>query len=286
MNEHLQVDRGGVVNIMMRHLLLLTILIASQFSVLYAADPVEEDVVFKAEIDKTKQRYILIFPKDFDETKPRDMLITLHGHGADRTQFPHRKEAEFKAVRAFASEHQMLFVSPDYRARTSWMGPKAEADVVQIISELKKKYKIERVFLCGSSMGGTSTLAFAAMHPDMLSGITAMNGTANLLEYEKFDKAISESYGGKKADIPDVYKARSAEYWPERLTMPIGLTTGGKDDTVPPHSVQRLYGVLKQLNRKVLLIHQPEGGHSSTYEDTAAVLKFMYENAAAYKKKD
>jgi hypothetical protein len=28
----------------------------------------------------------------------------------------------------------MIFVSPDYRAKTSWMGPKAEADMVQYSS--------------------------------------------------------------------------------------------------------------------------------------------------------
>ena len=49
----------------------------------------------------------------------------------------------------------MLLVSPDYRATTSWMGPKAEADLVQIIASLKKRFVVEHVVVSGGSMGGT-----------------------------------------------------------------------------------------------------------------------------------
>ena len=73
----------------------------------------------------------------------------------------------------------MIMVCPDYRAKTSWMGPKAEADVLQIIAELKKQYKIDKVFVCGGSMGGSSALTFTAMHPDLVDGVVSVNGTAN-----------------------------------------------------------------------------------------------------------
>ena len=99
--------------------------------------------------------------------------------------------------------------------------------------------------------------------------------TANHLEYENFQEAIRESFGGGKAEIPLEYKNRSAEYWPERLTMPIALTTGGKDKSVPPDSVVRLAAVLKKLQPNVLLIHRPEGGHSTDYEDGKAALEFV-----------
>jgi len=152
----------------------------------------------------------------------------------------------------------MLFVSPDYRKTTSWMGPKAEADLVQIIDELKARFRIGKVILCGGSMGGSSALTFAAMHPERIDGVASMNGTANHLEYENFQDAIAESFGGTKAKIPQEYKKRSAEYWPERLTMPVGISVGGKDDVVPPGSVIRLAGILKKLQPNVLLIIRPQ----------------------------
>jgi pimeloyl-ACP methyl ester carboxylesterase len=145
--------------------------------------------------------------------------------------------------------------------------------------ELREKHKIGRVFLCGGSMGGTSALAFTAMHPDLIHGVAAMNGTANFLEYEQFQDAISESFGGSKLTVTSEYKKRSAEYWPEMLKMPVSMSTGGQDTIVPPQSCIRLAGVLKQLNRPVLLLHREQTGHETNYEDSMAILEFVYEKA-------
>jgi pimeloyl-ACP methyl ester carboxylesterase len=229
------------------------------------------DVAFVAACDGTEQRYVLIEPA----APAVDALVALHGHGSDRWQFATSDRDECRAARDFARARGMLFVSPDYRAKTSWMGPKAEADLVQIIAGLKADRGVRRVFLCGGSMGGSSALTFAALHPELIDGVAAMNGTANHLEYDKFQDAIAESFGGPKAEIPAEYKKRSAEYWPERLTMPVGLTTGGRDDVVPPDSVPRLAGVLKKIGRPPLLIHREEGGHATTYDDARAILEYV-----------
>ena len=234
-----------------------------------------EDVSFAAACDGTNQRYVLMTPPGFKRDEKCDVMIALHGHGSDRWQYAKNPRDECRVARDVALEHGMLFVSPDYRAKTSWMGPKAEADVLQIIEEIKRRYRIERVILCGGSMGGTSCLSFAAMHPELVDGVASMNGTANLLEYENFQPAIQASYGGTKAEIPEEYKRRSAEYWPERMTMPIGITLGGQDRSVPPDSVRRLARVLKTLGRDVLVVDREETGHSTNYVDGKAVLDFV-----------
>ena len=164
------------------------------------------------------------------------------------------------------------------------MGPKAEADLVQILDELAARFKIGRVVLCGGSMGGSSALTFAALHPDKVAGVVSMNGMANHLEYDQFQDAIQESFGGAKARIPEEYKKRSAEYWPERLTMPVGITAGGRDQLVPAASVVRLAGVLKKLQPDVMLVYREAGGHSTSYEDGKAVLEFVIGKARSPKK--
>ena len=247
------------------------------------AELATKDVTFRAECDGSEQRYVLVLPPEFQDSQPHDVLIALHGHGSDRWQFVRDPRDECRSARDFAAQHQLLFVSPDYRARTSWMGPQAEADVVQIIADLRKQHRVARVFLCGGSMGGTGALTFAALHPDLVAGVASMNGTANLLEYAQFQDAIAASFGGSKKVLPAEYKRRSAEYWPERLTMPIAVTTGGRDTLVPPESVERLAGVLKQLDRKVLLIRRPETGHVTSYADGLAILEFMLQQADAAK---
>ena len=250
-------------------------------SIASAADPVIEDRSFMAKFDNTEQKYVTVTPPDLKLDEKFSVLIALHGHGSDRWQFAKDNRDECRAARDFALQRGMLFVSPDYRARTSWMGPAAEADLVQLIEILKKDYPVRAVYLCGGSMGGTGALTFSALHPELIQGTASMNGTANLLEYQNFQDAITESYGGPKKSIPEEYKKRSAEYWPERLTMPLGLTTGGKDTAVPPQSVQRLAGVLKQLERPVLLIHREDGGHETNYADAMQILEFSVARPAS-----
>ncbi len=265
-------------NLSMRQpIITLALLLVVASSVADDARPV--DVVFKAECDATEQRYVLLLPNGSKPDESHDVLIALHGHGSDRWQFVRDPRDECKAARDVAAKHRMIYVSPDYRAKTSWMGPKAEADLVQIVANLKQRHRDTRIFVTGGSMGGTAALTFAALHPELVSGVAAMNGTANLLEYAQFQEAIATSFGGTKVDIPDEYKKRSAEYWPERLTMPIGITTGGQDALVPPHSVERLAAVLKQLNRPVLLIRRDNTGHQTNYEDGVAILEFMIAQA-------
>ena len=237
------------------------------------------DVTFTADHDNTEQKYMLILPENFISGEPHDLLIALHGHGSDRRQVIENPRDECRGMREIAAEYDMILVSPDYRATTSWMGPAAEADLVQIIVQLKEKYKVKRVFLCGGSMGGTSALAFAAMHPELIDGVAAMNPTANLLEYENFQDAIAESFGGTKTEIPLEYKNRSAEYWPERFTMPVGITASGKDDVVPPQSAMRLAKILKQLHRDILLVYREHAGHDTNIEDTKTILKFVIDRA-------
>ncbi|MFN6053924.1 MAG: alpha/beta hydrolase family protein [Planctomycetia bacterium] len=256
---------------MARSLAFVAVLICT--SSLLANEP--NEVVFKAKADGTEQRYVEILPPGFDATQTHHLMIALHGHGSDRWQFIRDNRGECKGARDVATRQGMIFVSPDYRAKTSWMGPKAEADMVQMIGELRERHKVGKIFLMGGSMGGTAALTFTALHPELIAGVCSLNGTANLLEYEKFLDAIQASFGGTKKQIPEEYKKRSAEFWPEKFTMPVACTTGGKDEVVPPQSVLRLLEQLKKHGRKVLSLHRENGGHSTGYEDTWAALEFI-----------
>ena len=236
------------------------------------------DISFTAQSDGTLQRYVLLLPEPFDDAREHHLLIALHGHGSDRWQYVRDPRGETLAAREVAAQYGLIFASPDYRATTSWMGPAAEADVLQMIAEIKRAYRIGKVFLVGGSMGGTSALTFTALHPELIAGVSAQNPHANLLEYTEFPEgiaAIQASFGGGKREIPLVYKQRSAEYWPESFTMPVAITTGGQDLLVPPQSALRLVNVLRQLGRRVLLIHREATGHETNYDDTAAALEFV-----------
>lgn len=249
---------------------------------MFAATPDEpQDITFTAKTDGSTQRYVELLPPGFNAAEAHDVLLAFHGHGSDRWQFIRDARAECRGSRDVAARFGMIFVSPDYRAKTSWMGPLAEADTVQLIAELRQRHKVGRVFLVGGSMGGTAVLTFAALHPELVAGACSLNGTANHVEYAQFQDAIAASFGGTKAQVPEEYRKRSAELWPEKFTMPTAFTTGGKDTLVPPASVLRLAEKLKQGGRKTLLLHRETGGHATTYEDTTAALEFVLREAGA-----
>ena len=124
-------------------------------------------------------------------------------------------------------------------------------------------------------MGGTAALTFAALHPELIDGVVSLNGTANLVEYEGFQVAITASYGGSKKEVPEEYRKRSAEFSPEKFSMPLAATTGGRDNVVPADSVLRLVSRIAGRNPNVLSIHRPDGGHSTNYADTKQALGFV-----------
>ncbi|MCP4175179.1 MAG: alpha/beta fold hydrolase [Fuerstiella sp.] len=231
--------------------------------------------MFIAVHDGTEQKYVVITPEGLIPGQPVSVIIALHGHGSDRWQFVRQPRGECRATRDVAATYGMLLVSPDYRAKTSWMGPAAEADVVQIIRALKQQFDVSHVIICGGSMGGTAALTFAALHPELIDGVVSLNGTANLVEYEGFQGAITASYGGSKKEVPEEYRKRSAEFSPEKFSMPLAATTGGRDNVVPADSVLRLVSRIAGRNPNVLSIHRPDGGHSTNYADTKQALEFV-----------
>ena len=198
----------------------LICLVVPTLQLAYGAEP--RDVMFVSEADRTEQRYVELLPENFKPDEKHDVVLAFHGHGSDRWQFIRETRDECRGVRDVAAMHRMILLSPDYRAKTSWMGPLAEADVLQILKEVKQQYNISRVFLAGGSMGGTAVLTFTAIHPELVDGVCSLNGTANLVEYEQFQEAIQASFGGAKAEVPMEYRRRSAEFFPEKFTMPLG----------------------------------------------------------------
>ena len=240
-----------------------------------------EDVVFTAAIDGSEQRFVQRLPQCFDASESHHLLLALHGHGSDRWQYATGTGGSIAAARIFAARHDMILVAPDYRAKTSWMGPEAEADVLQILQRIRDQYRIDKVFLVGGSMGGSAVLTFGALHPNLVDGIVSCNGTANHLEYENFQEAIRQSFGGTKQEIPAEYKKRSAEYFPESFTMPLAICAGGKDTSVPPDSVLRLAAIVKKLNPDVLVLLRPDGGHDTPVDHALQALEFVLTRALA-----
>ena len=82
-----------------------------------------QDVVFVSRLDQSEQRYVLMAPKSINREQPQSLLVAFHGHGSDRWQFVKDGRDECRAARDAAMARKMIYVAPDYRAKTSWIGP-------------------------------------------------------------------------------------------------------------------------------------------------------------------
>lgn len=237
------------------------------------------DVTFKARFDGSEQHYLEMLPAGFIASEPHSLMIALHGGGSDRHQYATDPRDECKGARDVAAKYSMVYISPDCRGKGAYMGPAAESDMLQIIRDTRKKYKIDRVFLVGASMGAMNALTFTVLHPELVSGVSAQNAHVNYLEHH--GESVEQSFGGTPREVFAEYKKRSAEYWPEKFTMPVAITIGGKDPLVAPDSARRFIAVLKDIGKKALLIEKPDGSHITNYEDTVAALEFVIQNAEA-----
>ena len=237
-----------------------------------------QELTFTSKLDGAVEKYIQRLPPDFDASRPHDVLIALHGHGADRQQYATDNRDECRGTRDVAANHGLIFIAPDYRGN-SWMGPAAEADMVQLIAELKQKHKVRRIFITGGSMGGTAALIFTARHPQLIAGVASLNAIASLMEYQNdfagITAAIQQAYGGTVQQVPDEYRRRSPLLTPEQFTMPVAIVVSGNDTIVPPETTVRLARAIQQVNRWVLLINRPAAGHATNYADTVAALEFV-----------
>ncbi len=233
-------------------------------------------VNFQSNADGTTQRYVELLPKDYKPGETLNLMVALHGSGGDGWEYFQHPAAACRATRDVAAKRRLILVGPDYRGAPSWMGPKADEDVAQIIRELKSRYKIGKVIVVGGSMGGAAALTFTALHPDLVDGVVSQCGLANLAEPCMHRVTIARSFGGTPAEKPEEYKRRSAEFAADKFTMPVAIWTGGKDNSVPPASAIRFAAVLKAKHPdRVLHIHRANSGHSPDYEDTLAAYEFV-----------
>ncbi len=231
--------------------------------------------------DEHKVFYFEYVPETFDPAKPSTLILALHGHGSDCGQIFNGVHNEYNATNDFAVSHNSVVVSPNYGSGTSWMGPEAEQDMLCIIADQKSKRRYDQVIVSGASMGGSSALTIFVLHPELFDGIVSMNGTANHLEYENFQDAISESFGGRKSEIPLLYKQRSAEYFPELFKdKPTAITIGSLDTVVQPDSVRRLALILQKIGCPVMLIERTDIGHMTPYDEAMKAFEFVFKELA------
>lgn len=118
------------------------------------------------------------------------VLLCAHGTLMDRTMFRPQQDA-------LGDDYRV--VAYDLRARTEhWAGPYDLDDLADDCEALVDGLGLDRVVLCGMSMGGFMGLRFALRNPDRLAGLVLVDSMP-----EPHTQAEREQYGGFIDELPE-----------------------------------------------------------------------------------
>jgi dipeptidyl aminopeptidase/acylaminoacyl peptidase len=250
-----------------------TITIPVKLENLIAAGIVQHE--FKSSFDGSAQTFL---EKDFgDEDSGVNRLVFVYLHGA----LSHQEQGvtagiyngSFEKWGAELARRNAIYVCPEYRGN-SWMGPAAEADVLDILSFLTKRFPGRRLILAGGSMGGTSALIFASRHPKAVDGVISLcPATDPALMFGVFPEHFVESYGGSPDDVPEVFLDRTSRTRVDALSsLPLAIVHGSSDAIIGVENSRILVSQLQEHRARFHYTEIPEGDHDSPLQVTLSEL--------------
>lgn len=195
-------------------------------------------------VDHTLQPYRILIPEAYNG-KPAALLVALHGMGGDENSMFDGYNGALKP----AVEHNgFIAVCPKGRDSASMYRGSAEQDVMDVVAEVERDYKIDasRIYLMGHSMGGYGTWSVAMAHPDVFAALGPISG------------------GGNPAGMAKI--ARIPEY----------VVHGDADPTVAVTQSRAMVEAGKKAGAKIVYVEVPGGNHGSVVApQLAPMLEFF-----------
>lgn len=217
----------------------------------------------------------------------RDLwFIVIHGHGSRGDQLYTRLDIRQSWLPAFRATGGCI-LTPNLRGN-AWMSPAAAHDLRELLGLLRAEQGLRRTVFCSGSMGGTSNLVYAVLHPEDVQAVIARGAATDIASYTKWcrgqDKpilqqiaaAIESAYGGTPDATPAPYALHSTLGHADRLTMPVFLAHGGADATIPVEQARALAARLRQ-SPAFRYREIPGGGHDSPLPETESLAWVMRE---------
>jgi pimeloyl-ACP methyl ester carboxylesterase len=245
-----------------------TLTIQSTLAVRYDNVPLQvEKIVFSSALDNNLDWAVLTPPP----AGHNDWLVFLHGHGSFGDQIYVRKDIRDQWLPHITSK-KLGILGANIRGN-SWMNPQAAYDLAALIHWLKSEKKARNIILVGGSMGGTSALIFAGLHPELLDAVVALCPASDLSTYvpwcdqrrdqipilAQLSDTIKERYQGSPSENPDVYAKHNAVANAHKLKMPVTVCQATGDRTIP---VEQARAFAQKLSGKMTFRYlELTGGH-------------------------
>ncbi len=205
-----------------------------------------ERVDFAGSADHTPD-WALIYPPPGSGST---WVVNLHGHGSGGDQLYVRPDIRRLWLPAFR-DRGLGIITPHMRGST-WMSPETASDLHELLAWVRRTRGARHFVLVGGSMGGSAALAYAVLHPSDIEAVIALCPAADIGAYARWcataeqqicrdiGLTIRAAYAGEPDDIPTVYDARSAVVNAARLTMPVYVCHGARDNLIPVSNVRQL----------------------------------------------
>ena len=234
--------------------------------------PVPARETFTCSWDGSRWPYLVQLPPQ----EPQAVLVYLHGHYSDEVQgmAVGTYNDAFGKLRRECLSRNWAYVTAWYGGN-SWLGPVAEAGLADLLGVLRKRWPGKPVYLCGGSMGGTSTLIFAQRRPELLAGALALCPASDIASYyhlaaasatpvlQNIAAAIRLHYTAGDSELESELALRSALDHAARLTMPLYVAHGDADALIPIGPTRDLVQRLRALGRRVRYVEIAGGDHDA-----------------------
>ena len=228
----------------------------------YVAPEIKPEAVLHGEIKNCKftdskvfpgtVRQVAVFiPAQYDGSKPTPLLVALHGMGGDENGM---FDGYHEALKVEAQRVGFIVACPKGREPTSMYRGTAEQDVMDVIAEVRRDYKVDpsRIYLMGHSMGGYGTWSVAIDHPELFAAIGPISGGGNAAGMEKIK------------------------------TIPEYVVHGDDDRTVNVNMSRTMVAEGKKLGAPITYVEVPGGSHGGVAEPNfAPMLDFFAKQVKA-----
>lgn len=208
---------------------------------------------YVSDIDQSIQTYSVTVPSAYDSSLKWPLIVSLHGHGWFR---PFQGHPAKQYAGAFC-------VAPFGRGATDYKEI-GEDDVLHVIDEVCRDYNIDlnRIYLTGSSMGGTGAFHIATRYADRFAAINPIAGNADNEAWTEawgWNKSFPGRYDSLRKWIQDGHTARA--FAENLLNVPAFVIAGTGDTVVPVEHSRSMVRILRQYKSNVEYREFPGCGH-------------------------
>jgi predicted esterase len=188
---------------------------------------------YRSAVDQTLQPYRLFVPSAYDSSKATPLVVALHGMGGDENSI--FDQYANGAMKREADRLGFLVVCPKGRDTASMYRGSAEQDVLDVLAEVRRDYKIDpnRIYLMGHSMGAYGTWTTAMNHPDLFAALGPISG------------------GGDSNGMAKIHH------------IPQYVVHGDDDRTVNVSNSRRMVEAGKAAGTEIVYVEVPGGSHVS-----------------------